>query len=689
LNIQRIDDLQIFAGTGNDSIVVNDLSGVDELDSLALLGEGGADSAVISVPDGSEIEFFIDGGIGDDQLTINSAAQDGSADAFGLIVVSTEAQLSLNGSLFLRLPGAIGSDTIILNGTNDDDSLTIDLMSGNPLPAVFQFNGMGNSVGDTLNLLNGVVNSVAHTFVNANDGDVTIDDASVIHLVTYTGLEPILDTITATDRVFNFGSANDDISLTDDGMASNNISRITSASSSEQVDFLNPTNRLTVNSNGGDDTIDLVALDSLFASDVILDGGDGNDDLIIDDPNPMWNGFVDLFGGDGDDSADVVFFSGGSISNVVFVGGNDDDTLTVGAGNSRDDETPDSFEFSGDDSILVNGVLKFFDVDGPGNDTVIFQGSSDDDELRIDFSGGTLPENIQFIGFGQATGDRLDLFGSTVTSVVHNFLNANDGNVDVDGLIIDYVGLEPITDMLLATHRVFNFGSGNDNITFDDGGDGDDGISRLSSVGSSETVEFANPTGDLTINSAGGNDTISLNSPDSMFSVPLTANAGDGDDVINVTPTTNFAITVNGDGQVSADTMNVNALGNPAMIVGSTVQVTGFNTINFSGIEVPNLLNVPATIDDQTFQVSEVAPDGTFVGQIALTTGVLGGLTFTIDEGNESNAFFIDEANGRISVNDTGQIQNELMAQFDLFESTNSRCRLTIKRTTQLGLDER
>ena len=143
----------------------------------------------------------------------------------------------------------------------------------------------------------------------------------------------------------------------------------------------------------------------------------------------MWNGFIDLFGEDGNDSADVKLFSGGSISNVLFDGGNDDDSLTVGAGKFRDDESADSFEFRGDDSILVNGVIKFFNVDTPGDDTVIFEGSSDDDALRIDFSGGPLPENIQFNGFGQDTGDRLDLFGSTVTSVVHNFANANDGNI--------------------------------------------------------------------------------------------------------------------------------------------------------------------------------------------------------------------------------------------------------------------
>ena len=64
---------------------------------------------------------------------------------------------------------------------------------------------------DKLQLTGGSATSVTHAFTNASDGTVAIDGK----LITYTGLEPIIDNLTATNRIFTFGAAADNITLSD------------------------------------------------------------------------------------------------------------------------------------------------------------------------------------------------------------------------------------------------------------------------------------------------------------------------------------------------------------------------------------------------------------------------------------------------------------------------------------------
>ncbi|MFC1830304.1 beta strand repeat-containing protein, partial [Thermodesulfobacteriota bacterium] len=169
------------------------------------------------------------------------------------------------------------------NGGDGNDTLTVDFSAGgNWIPAGgITFNGQGNTgpPGDSLTLQNSApLANVTHTFINTTSGSIAISGGGAVN---YTGLEPIFDNTDAVDRVFNFADGNQaDIILSDDGTPNDNYSRIASASSAETVDFLHPTNSLTVNGDSGgtgDDTITVSGLDIRFGASLVLDGNNGTD----------------------------------------------------------------------------------------------------------------------------------------------------------------------------------------------------------------------------------------------------------------------------------------------------------------------------------------------------------------------------------------------------------------------------
>ncbi|QDU28464.1 Pentaxin family protein [Anatilimnocola aggregata] len=142
------------------------------------------------------------------------------------------------------------------------------------------------------------------------------------------------------------------------------------------------------------------------------------------------------------------------------------------------------------------------------------------DSLTIDFSQGNLADAVLFKGGNPTSlpGDSLSLTGGgKFATVSHQFHDATSGFIDVTGNArIDYIGLEPIADNLSATDRVFNFSSGDDEITFEQG-------AVVSTIDSNlgETVTFLNPTTSLAINA--GNSLTENNSLVVRTANPATA----------------------------------------------------------------------------------------------------------------------------------------------------------------------
>ncbi|WP_160168170.1 right-handed parallel beta-helix repeat-containing protein, partial [Rhodopirellula sallentina] len=166
---------------------------------------------------------------------------------------------------------------LTINGNSGDDAFTVDFANGNPIPAggLF-FNGNAqDTTGDSVILENGSANTIEHTFANENDGTIDIDGS----MVTYTGLEPIIDNLNAADRIFTFTGGDETITLGDDLVNATGVSRIDSTLG-ESVDFLNPTNSLTVNTGSGVDSLNVNALDANYAASLIVDGGDSDNDVL-------------------------------------------------------------------------------------------------------------------------------------------------------------------------------------------------------------------------------------------------------------------------------------------------------------------------------------------------------------------------------------------------------------------------
>ena len=269
---------------------------------LIIGGGNMSDSVEIASLDSSfDGEFFLFAGDGDDTLTVNHSAAD-------TVTYSGEA----------------GSDTLALNGPAAD--------------------------------------SVTHSFASASDGGVLIADGSD-STVSYAGLEPIFDSIVATTRTFVFGAASDIVTIADDNTVDNGVSRISSVSSSETVDFAHPTGNVIVQTAGGNDVVTVGTLDSLFGGVVAVLAGAGNDLLSAAGSTIRVSfdgdtGDDTLTGGSGNDfllgaAGDDLVSGGGGNDNIL--GGAGRDTLSGGAG---------------DDSVRGNGGSGDQLSGGLGNDTL-------------------------------------------------------------------------------------------------------------------------------------------------------------------------------------------------------------------------------------------------------------------------------------------------------------------------------
>ncbi|WP_298514864.1 hypothetical protein [uncultured Kordia sp.] len=145
---------------------------------------------------------------------------------------------------------------------------------------------------------------------------------------------------------------------------------------------------------------------------------------------------------------------------------------------------------------------------------ILINTENGDDTFTVNLSNGNIKIPIIYNGGNQntSTGDDMILLGNenqNYDTVTHTFINAHDGFINVTGnSTIHYKGLEPITDNLNASDRVFTF-TGNqgsvETITLEPGA-----TSSTNRINSSlaEMVDFTNPTNSLTINLTGFGDDI-------------------------------------------------------------------------------------------------------------------------------------------------------------------------------------
>lgn len=439
-------------------------------------------------------------------------------------LTTTIAGATGNGTNELRIP-LTSPDLATVTGLRVDtgagnDTLALDFSNG-----AFALLGNGYSVdfvggigSDELQLLGGVWDTNQYDYDIATGptdgfaGTITLTDVLVSSLtVNFEGLEPILNTGTVTDVIFNLPAVANGVFLEDNGIAADGISRLRSDGTFELTDFANPTGSLTVNMTGAfSDTVILSGFDTASAIPVVnVNTSDGDDTVSVlataaatDTNISTGNGISDLVVIGRVSSAAA---GTGSLANILGdINTLDPNNMDLTVDNGADAANRDWLISSpgvAQGRIATTG-LGLISYDTGSTNTLSLQTGTGSDEFTFDFTGGNPTDPLPFAGFNISAGagagsDSIVLQGTpTFGTVTHNFTNNNDGNIAIEGADINYIGLEPIIDNLDVNNRIFNFAQEVTDAELTSQGAT---LTRLeSSV--NEQVDFTTPNNSLTIN---------------------------------------------------------------------------------------------------------------------------------------------------------------------------------------------
>lgn len=398
-------------------------------------------------------------------------------------------EVSVNGSLLL-LEDPNNINGLFINGSSDDDTLTVDFSSGDPIPTDLLFNG--GSGNDALVSTGGTSGVYTPSASIPGNGVLTIDGSAI----TFTGLEPVTTSM-LNDLTFITPGDADVITITSPGLGQNLVSGTSGGVAFESLQFSSVgdfildaatnsaggadsitvgdisgvgLNSFTVNTGSGADTVDAGAV---MAVDLTISTGSGNDVIT----SGLGNDTID--GGSGTDGFVQTVDGAQVLSNTGATGAGTDSLTSI--------ETATLNGGAGDDTIGATGFSGDLTVNTGNGDNLVNAGSGND--LVI----GGLGSDTLNGGGGMDT-----LFGS-------GGKDALDGGLGDD--VLKGQG---------ATGDSLTGGAGND---FIDGGAGVDIVVETS-------------TGDITLT-----DTqLFANGVDNLVNIEQAdLTAGDGDDIIDVT----------------------------------------------------------------------------------------------------------------------------------------------------------
>ena len=376
--------------------------------------------------------------------------------------------------------------------TNISDVLTLDYSGGDPVPAGgLVFDG-DTSLSDTIRFVNAPFNQLETEFSSANSALITGTTASgpAIGPIDLLGVEIIKfeATVSATTSLnFLFDSVDNVVTVADDGIANNHLSKFTSSRS--------PT----------------VIFPSLVG--LSIDVGDGNNRVTftsIEDPTS--GPAVTVQGGSGND----VFLAGTAIArSLVLLGGDGNDMLTGGI----NADTLDGEE--GNDTLT--GLLGNDSLDGGGSGLTEFNTLVETANLDMalgssSFTGGLGTDSVEDIQFavltGGASGNTISAAGfggrATINGAGGNDIITGSGNGDLltGGADNDQINGGGGNDTLKESGNV-NFvltdtslsGVGSDTLT-------NIGFAFLIGGASANTLNASGFTGAATLQGGDGNDVL-------------------------------------------------------------------------------------------------------------------------------------------------------------------------------------
>ncbi len=165
----------------------------------------------------------------------------------------------------------------------------------------------------------------------------------------------------------------------------------------------------------------------------------------------------------------------------------------------------------GDRLVVMRGESVVASAAAAVTTRVVIRGVADrDDTLTVDLSQPLhLADGIEYDG-GARGFDTLVLRGGSFREQRTTQLTPHDGVIDLDGLVIRYSNLEPITDTAPAASLTINGTAGNDSVFIGEGPIGTS-TTKVSSP-TFESVTFANKT-NVTYDGLGGGDSVSISNP--------------------------------------------------------------------------------------------------------------------------------------------------------------------------------
>ncbi|MBO52795.1 MAG: hypothetical protein CMJ69_18675, partial [Planctomycetaceae bacterium] len=688
----------LSGGTGDDTFNVSAGAGVDSID-----GNGGSDSVSVNAG-GNTVDHAVtgpdDGTItvsGSPALdyssvetrtitnaqaagvTVSVAGGDGTADGSDSYEVrrsGSDLQVLIDGTVATSVPFADVAG-ITVAGTADDDTLTVDF-GGQAITSVIpsgelDFNG---GAGNDALVLSGTPTAnpaaITHTFDNASDGNIDIDGS----VINYTGLAPITDTLVTGTRTMVFNASSETITISDDGEAGDDESRIDS-SAGEQLDFQHPTNALVIRGDGGDDTIDFDGVDSQFPGTIALtvDGEGGTDSV-------NFNTALSLAGltvtGESIAVDAAITTNGATLTAVSAISVLSSGSLDAGVGNTATlTATSGSITGTGDGSPDITAGTVNLTVGGAGGEV----GSGSADPLEIDAttvnatSGGAVGDDISIEDTASGVLVGLIDAGSAdvVLSSVLNIGDDDDAAADVVAGGFTATAVSGIDlETTVGSADLTSTSSGDISIGETDGLDlagistgGDFNLTASGAVTGSGVVTVGQDTS-LT---AGSANNITLNNASNDFGGPVTVVSGNDVTLQDVNALDLGNATVSGD-------LDITVPGG-ALTDSGTILVTGLTDLNATGQDVT--LDSSAN-DFNTIEVNAAAVQIVDVDDIDLGNSVITS-TLTLDAGgtvtDAAGSSFAVAGNSTITVTGGGDITLDDAPDFDSADTIGNESSFT------------
>lgn len=238
---------------------------------------------VLPPPAGTQVSLD-----GSNNLLVTDVAAGGKNDTLHISrdlannrIVITDPANSLSTSVgTLAAPNTVhvpdSARPIIVDAGAGDDTLTLDFSPGNFIRTV-EFRA-GSGATDILILQGGgSFSTVEHTSsAAANEGSVSVTGNTGF---SYTGVDQIMDNLTAGTRNFNYDAGADQITLDSFPGFPRNV--ITSVAAGETVAFPNPTSQLTIRTGDGNDNVTVNGVDAGFGGAFSIIGEGGSDTLLL------------------------------------------------------------------------------------------------------------------------------------------------------------------------------------------------------------------------------------------------------------------------------------------------------------------------------------------------------------------------------------------------------------------------